>query len=184
MMRLSGIWVYLLAILSCLCPAFGQAGAEQNQSVREFYESFFRQVVALKAAADHPIEVPLKILPRLQDVVGLTDGEVDILNGVATDWASKISALAYPRGMIFESRLQQIQFGRILEPLASQLRDIENRHDEMVLDHVRQLKDAIGDLRFQVLEAYLHSPNRSPRDLQPVYDLPTSGIPVPVVRKQ
>src|ERR1700693_3070009 len=60
------------------------------------YETFFKQVVQVQSAAQYPdVRLNVKdgpgkttfrlVVPNLQDVIGLTDAEADLLNATAAD---------------------------------------------------------------------------------------------------
>lgn len=171
-----------MLLLVSLCPIFSQTSSpeappKEKAADPAIYEAFFRQVVELQSFPDHPtarvgINIPLNgevvnlIIPRIQDVIGLTDPEVKLLDAVATDSVAGPKSFGKPSAMIFEARLQQIESGRTSDAVAQQLKELDSQHDRLIMDHVEQLKVALGNVRFQILDAFVHS-SKSQDDLLP-----------------
>ena len=158
----------------------GQTAAVDSrppQDVKDevIYESFFRVVNDLKTLADNPEIVVFsgkKVTvrgPRLQDVVGLTDPEVGRLNSIAAGCVARLNSVLKRGPSIFESRLQRIESGEISPSLAKELQDVAEERGRIVLDSLKELKAALGDKDFRLLDEFVRS-DRIERDLTPVVD--------------
>ena len=114
------------------------------------YQQFFRQVVELKSMA-------LKI-PTLQDVIGLSDADVAIVNATAADF--KAVDTVFRTALIpltFESRLELAGTGNISDELARKIKDIENQRNRATLSHVAEIKTALPAASFEKLDAYVRA---------------------------
>ncbi len=167
-----------LAIASSICGA-------QDRPDPAAYQQFFRQVAELKSLGVHPTartvwgEAPLKV-PSLQDVIGLTDAEVETLNGTAADCIAKIAALEKAAGpLIFESRLEIAGAGQNSDELARKLKDVDEQRDQIVLAHVQQLKTALPPTSFEKVDAYVRAPADAKQSLKPTVDIPPGTVKKP-----
>ena len=158
------------------------AGA-QDRPNPDLYQDFFRQVFALKSAGDHPTArlangdiVPMKV-PTLQEVLGLTDEEVERLNTTAADCLSKLNVLnRASASLIFESRLETADNGKISNALALEMKNLDDRRNTLVLDHVQELKTALPPASFEKVDAYVRAPAREKKSLTPVVELPPGAV--------
>ncbi|MDR3703115.1 MAG: hypothetical protein P4L56_25950 [Candidatus Sulfopaludibacter sp.] len=164
-----------LAIASSICGA-------QDRPDPAAYQQLFRQVVELKSLGGHPAArtmwggLPLKT-PRLQEVIGLTDAEVEILNAAATDCMAKIAVFEKAMGpLVFESRLEIADTGKNSDELAQKLKDLDDQRDKMILAHVQELKSALPSGGFEILDAYVRAPADAKKSLLPDVD-PPPGMP-------
>jgi hypothetical protein len=137
----------------------------QESPDRAAYAYFFAQVASLRTAADHPPTVSIgsdgsaRSAPTVQEVVGISDAEAQILRKIAADWNAASDALQESRrGLIFDSRLEFIETGKHSETLEKKLKDLDERSDELVMNHVRQLKAALPDASFAKVDAYVRTP--------------------------
>jgi hypothetical protein len=128
------------------------------------YASFFAQVAILKAA-DHGSpdsangDGTARAVPKIQDVIDLSVAEVETLAKIAADCVAATGSLQEPRReLIFDSRLEFIETGKHSETLEKKLKDLDERSDELVLNHVRQLKSALSDASFAKMDAYVRTP--------------------------
>ena len=152
------------------------AGA-QDRPNPDLYQGFFRQVFALKSIGDHPTArlangdiVPMKV-PTLQEAIGLTDEEVGHLNTTAADCLSQLSALdRTSSALIFESRLQSADTGKISDALALEMKNLEARRNKLVVDHVLDLKTALPPAAFEKLDAYVRAPAAEKKSLTPYFE--------------
>lgn len=167
-----------LALAATLCSA-------QERPDPAAYQQFFRQVAELKSSADHPTartawgDVPL-VVPRLQEVIGLSDAEVETLNGVAADCMSKIAAFAKAAGpLIFESRLEIAGDGQNSDELARKLKDMDEQRNQMVLAHVQALKSALPPRSFERVDAHVRAPADAKKSLAPTADIPSGAVKKP-----
>jgi hypothetical protein len=149
------------------------------------YEPFFRQVLELKWSSesshsmtpnDQVQESPnagLQVMKsRIHEVIGLNDIEVEILSSAATDCAAKIASLQEAaRPLIFESRLQSVESGKISAAVTQKLKDLDDQHNRIVLDYIQRLKAALSNSSFEKLDAYVHAPLESKKPLTPVLGL-------------
>jgi hypothetical protein len=155
-----------LAVLLFLCWADGADPAA--------YESFFRQVVQMKALSDLTVRTQLNGVPatatlvpkKLQDVVGLTDSEANLVNAAAAECVARLNALRTPSSLAFESLMQQIESGKVSDSLDAQLKELGWRRTQAVLDDVERLRIALGEDRFQILNDYVRS-GRGRKELMP-----------------
>jgi hypothetical protein len=137
--------------------------------------------VALKSASS-PIllngeATTLKHL-TVQEAVGLTDQETQVLNTFATDCEAKISRIDETvRTLTFEARLRSMESEGASELLVQRLRDLDKQRDDIVRDQIRQLETELGASRFEVLDAYVRS-KKSPASFFP----PVTPQGFPVVR--
>jgi hypothetical protein len=128
------------------------------------YSSFFSQVATLNAA-DHRLpdsangDGTARTVPKIQDVIGISGTEAEILGKIAADYVAVTGSLQEPRReLIFDSRLEFIETGKHSETLERKLKDLDERSDELVLNHVRQLKSALPDASFAKVDAYVRTP--------------------------
>ena len=150
-------------LIASILPA-QDAAANPDPAI---YEAFFKKVVELNRA---PAEVRLNgetvklSVPRLQDVIGLTDAEVDTLNRTAEGCFQQLALLDQPKPWIFEARLEQLQNGALSESLARQMNQLKDRRRQIVLEHLQQLKSSLAE-SFVRVDFFVHSPE-NPRSLQ------------------
>jgi hypothetical protein len=78
--------------------------------------------------------------PPIQDLIGLTDQEMRVVNDLASDCVAKIGPAPT------EGALQLVESGDDLQT------------SRIVLEHVRQLNAALGASRFQTLDDWVRSP--------------------------
>lgn len=62
------------------------------------------------------------------------------------------------RELIFDSRLEFIETGKHSEVLERKLKNLDERSDELVVYHMRQLKSALSDASFAKVDAYVRTP--------------------------
>jgi len=167
-----------LAIAVCVCGA-------QDRPDPAAYQQFFRQVAELKSYGSHPMartvwgDVPEKV-PRLQEVIGLSDAEVETLNATALDCGAKIAAFAKAAGpLIFESRLEIAGAGQNSDELARKLKEMDEQRNQMVLAHVQALKTALPPASFERLDAYVRAPADAKKSLAPTVDIPPGAVKKP-----
>lgn len=139
------------------------------------YEAFFRQVASLRGISKNDTiearaaggRVIILNVPRLQNVIGLTDSEADVVFTTATDCVRQMEALDNTvRPLILEARFQQMESGEARGPVAQRLKAYEKLHTQLVLMRVQEVKRAFGDTRFALLDEYVMRPGRNRRDLE------------------
>jgi hypothetical protein len=167
----------LFLLLFCgVAPVPGQvpdSNAQPND--QDLYESFFAKVARLKEQSNNPHVVisggrsATLIVPKLQDLIGLTDSEVQLLYSTALDLVEKLRVLMQRRPSVFEARLQRIESGHLSPSLAKEFEEMDQEHSRLIADHVQRLKDGVGDKEFKSLERFVHSPTWE-RDLTPTVD--------------
>src|SRR5687767_5755136 len=139
------------ALMGCLW----QGVSQQNAPDPAVYESFFRQVAQLRNATGQVLlngQPSSLTQPPVQDAIGLTAQESQVLNALASDCEAKIRPLDNAaRPLIFEARLHAAS-GGTPQWLRQQLNSTDKQRNEIVLAHVRELKAAFGDQRFQMLD--------------------------------
>ena len=160
-----------LTLASSVCGA-------QDHPDPAAYRQFFRQVVDLKSIADRGAMaqslngqmVTLKI-PTLQDVIGLSDAEVAIVNATAADFGTKDTLFRMALiPLTFESRLELAGTGNISEELARKMKDIEDQRNQATLSHVESMKTALSAASFEKLDAYVRATGGAKKSLQPAVD--------------
>jgi hypothetical protein len=135
----------------------------------EAFESFFHQVSELTHRASGIMTVGTAngigrfLQPTPQEVIGLTDREAQLLNGIALDFENKMHLYDESVGpMTLEARLRLVESANVPEnrPRAEQdLDDLKNRRDQVTLAHVDALRQAFGEVRFKVLVSFIQSKN-------------------------
>jgi hypothetical protein len=135
----------------------------QSLPDHEVYAAFFDHVWQLTAinvlkpgANGEVVKVPL---PSIQQAIGLTDRETALLNVISADYHSTVASIAETaRPFVLDSRIQQIETGKVSEPLRRALQELEGRRIEMIFVHIRQLRESLGPGRFQVVDGYARGP--------------------------
>jgi hypothetical protein len=121
------------------------------------YESFFRSVVTLnnlrESKSDHLVQ------PGLQEVTGLTDQQMSVLNEVAEACLAKMPRYSVAgHDVYFESLLRSIDSGQDdTQWLAQRLNEVDYQRTTTVSDHVQQLRVRLGEVSFQALDVWVHS---------------------------
>jgi hypothetical protein len=165
----------------CFCPALCQTGLPDPA----VYLSFFRQVVWLKQASSPVLvngQASALRQPTMQETLGLTENEAQILSALAADCELKSRPLdAAVRLSTFEARLRSIESEGASTSVAQQ-KNLDRQRDEMVQQYIQQLKVEFGDSRFEALDAYVRSKRAASSFFPPV---PAQGGALPrIVRKR
>jgi hypothetical protein len=163
-MKVRGVPVRIALWLAvCSCPGLCQdppiAAPSPSLPATGVYESFFRLVVQRNRIASNP-EVPAVAHPTVQSEFGFTDREMQWLNATAADCEARLSAIRQrqpgPR-IIFEARLDAIESGQSSVRLAQQLKEMDDQIAQAISQLTQQLKVALGDARFQKLDAWVRA---------------------------
>lgn len=161
---------FVAVLLSILLLSTTADSQTSNDSVvvptdASTYKSFFRQVANNTLLPDPPEWRPVDhkpsksfriVVPRIEDVIGLSDHEAGLVTSAAKGYVSEAGGPKHVP-FVFEARLQEMEGGRVSETVSGQVSELENRWREMVLAYVRQLRSDLGDARFQVLNDYVRS---------------------------
>jgi len=167
-----------------LVLAFTATGCALCQEAHDSaaYAYFFVQVANLRTAADHPptnsigSDGSVRSIPTVQHVIGISDAEAEIVGKIAADCIAATDALQESRrGLIFDSRLEFIETGKHSETLERKLKNLDERSDELVVKHVRQLQAALAGASFAKVDAYVRTPLNGRKSLA----LTIQRIPVP-----
>jgi hypothetical protein len=140
------------------------------------YRDFFNQVAFLRSspvvgAFTEQFEVRVT-RPTLQEAIGVTDAEAASLTAISKDCGVKLSQLdGTPGPSKFEALMRSIESGETLAQLEQRMKELDERRDQVVRDHVEQLKTALGDSRFQVVDAFVRG--KTPSDFFPMIGAPT-----------
>src|SRR5215467_9845213 len=116
------------------------------------YLSFFREVAQLKQMSGPVLlngQASGLRRPTIQEALGLTEEEAQTLNALAAD--CELKSRRFDDGIrlsTFEARLLAIASEGASERLTQQRKNLESQRDEMVQDHIKQLKAEFGDSRF------------------------------------
>jgi hypothetical protein len=144
----------------------------QPQPDLPLYEKFFQRIADLKQMTDKGVvrtaivngETVDAVVPNLNEVLGLTPAQIDLLNETALVCQRQINALSQPRSWVFDARLQQLQTGEISESHARQMAELQARRRQIVLGAIEKLKSSLPEAGIARLDAFLHSA-RYPDDL-------------------
>jgi hypothetical protein len=137
------------------------------------YERFFQDVSDFRAAAnlfasngddDKPN------IPKIQEQIGLTDAEGEILNATADDYFSRLAALRrISARLTLEARIEFAGFGKYSDELTQKFKDLEDLRNRSIPDHVQQLKASLSAASFAKVDAYVHLPPKvAPPSAQPM----------------
>ena len=116
------------------------------------YSSFFFRIAwadsqARKMASQGISDTFYRTL--IQRQVGLTGKEAAALTVIAADWRQKDSQIL---GAIQAARLSGAQAN------STQTQNLSSQRVQTVLDHVSQLQAGMGNVRFQVVDGFVHQP--------------------------
>jgi len=163
---------WLATDIATVCLICGLCCGQQNVHDPATYASFFEQVARLKSGKAVLLngQDTGQILPSVQQTIGLTDGETAILQKLAVACATKSRSFdEAARSGIFEVRLQLIGSDEPTQVRLRQvLKDIENRRYQIVLACVDDLRVKLGELRFDVVQAYISSRQNSKLFFPPI----------------
>jgi hypothetical protein len=158
--------------------ALGAAGLfcyGQDRPDPAAYERFFQDVWWLESASSQAAsaaDATKPIFPKIQEKIGLTDAEGEILNATADDYFSRLPAFqAASARLTLDSRIEFAGYGKHSYELTQKLKDLEDQRNQLVLDHVQQLKAALSAASFAKVDAYVHLPPKV---------APPSAKPMPV----
>ena len=142
-----------VCIVGCICRALCQTNLEPS------YAIFFQKVVADKSAT----------VPTIQESTGLTDHEMAELQGIAADCRARLDEVARQHShVVFDALMESIESGEDTSGAAvERLQALDGQRDRIVLAHVQVLKAALGDARFQELDAHLRAEEASRLKLLP-----------------
>ena len=163
----------------CACPVLMSQQSLPDPAV---YLSFFRQVAQLKQVSG-PVLVNGQVSglrrPTIQEALGLTEEEAQTLNALAADCEMKSRRFddAVHRSTL-EARLLAIASEGASEKPTQQRKNLDSQYDEMVQDHIKQLKAEFGDSRFESLDAFIRSKKTGSSFFPP---LAADGGPAPRV---
>jgi hypothetical protein len=142
--------------------------AQPDPTGSRIYRRFFHQVWAER---DTPKDAPVLLngqptdlkLPNVRTDVGLSDPEMQTLREIAADCESKVESLnRILRPLTFDYLIESIQLGPDTStPHQQRRQELYDQIDLVVRDHVVQLKTALGDSRFEKLDAFVRTPEPS-----------------------
>ena len=140
------------------------------------YLQFFRDVSSNLTADDSRRATA----PKIQDVIGLTDAEVEALSANAEDCLSSLDAFkGRAAALTLESRIEFVQFGKHSEAITQKLKELDEQRNEVVRNHVQQLKTALADADFGKVDAYVRMPADAKKSLWPTNPNPSGAAPMP-----
>jgi len=138
------------------------------------YASFLGMVSSQRFFASMPRTsgIPAPKLPEL------TPDETEKIGRIADDYRSNLYRIigSFPRR---EMIYQLVELGGVKEELADLAKHLEQQRLDLVTSHVRQLKETLGDDRFQLVTAWLEQPENSrlARPFPPFIEPGTKIIP-------
>ncbi len=166
-MRIGGIaWllagIVVMGLFSpVLCQLSDTTETRQVAPDPAVYASFFRQASESADASGFVIlgfsKPGLSNGGPVQEALGLTDEQTKALNAVAADCTAELQSFDRSAGpSIFEFRLE-LMGSKPVSRASQKLKELESERTQIVLDHVRELKAALGELQFQAVDSYLRS---------------------------
>jgi hypothetical protein len=167
--------------------AFSAAGAlcsglcQTSRPDPAAYLQFFRDVSSNLTADDSRRATA----PKIQDVIGLTDAQVEALAATAEDCLSSLDDFkGRAAALTLESRLEFVQFGKHSDAITQKLKELDEQRNEVVLNHIQQLKAALADADFGKVDAYVRAPEDAKKSLWPSNQNLSGAMPRPMpVRK-
>ena len=130
------------------------------------YERLFQDVWWLESAvsqASSAGDATKPIFPKIQEKIGLMDAEGEILTATTNDYFSRLPALqAALASLTLESRIEFAGSGKHSDELTQKFKDLEDQRNQLILDHVQQLKAALSAASFAKVDAYVHLPPKVP----------------------
>lgn len=168
--------VFLFLALSCCFALLGQNAPPSPDALDlNTYESFFQAVSQLTPgkAMGRTVKVspgstlngePANLMqPELEDALGITGEEAPVLRGIAADCEAKSAAIH----QALKPLVLELRFAALAEEIPPQT--LSRRYDQLnrertqtVLDHIRELKSALGEARFLQIEAFVGARKNSP----------------------
>jgi len=155
------------ALFLLVTLAFSQGSVDLEATSARAYEEFFKQVVALQNLSEHPEKVLLGpraqaegyrvVAPKIQDLIGISDRETELLQATARACVSEIKDLPDHFPVVFEARMEEIESGRTSEAVARQITEIAQRRTTLILGYIRRLRSNFGAEHFEVLDGYVRS---------------------------
>ena len=152
------IIIALCLVCGLMC---GLCCGQQSPPDSETYASFFEQLAQVKGGAPVLLngQETGMIQPSVQDSMGLTDVEAQLLHNLAVACVARIRMVdEAARPLVFEIRLRLISSA---EPAQARLRqglnEIANRHDQAIRACVDELRLGFGERRFEVVRNYVGS---------------------------
>jgi hypothetical protein len=151
-----------LLVAFCLFGCFSHSIC-QNTPDPATYSSFFRQVAqkttSYSTLLNRQVEGPSQSTVR--NAIGLTEQESQVLNAIASDCNAKVDSFdAAMDRMVFDGRLRLIDSETSPADAARarrQLKVMDGQRRQIALAHIQQLRAAFGELRFDVLDAWVRS---------------------------
>jgi len=146
--------------LVALCLTNVLSQTQQHDADSPNYALFLRKVANLQAG---PILLNGQdtgiAQPSIQQAMGLTDREVEILRALAVAYIKKVDAIDEALSpIIFEARIRSID---LADPDASRIRqllsDIDLHRGQLVQEFLDELRVQIGGPRFEVVQVYIRS---------------------------
>lgn len=148
----------------------------QDRPVPAAYERLFQDVLWFESASSQTSsagDATQPISPKIQETIGLTDAEGEILNATADDYFSRLRAFqAALASLTLESRIEFAGYGKHSDELTQKLKDMEDQRNQSVLDHVQQLKAALSAASFAKVNAYVHLPPKPKPSGSPAKPMP------------
>jgi hypothetical protein len=142
-------------LAGCVCQSVCQTDPPADDSL---YSALFQRL-ALQARSillnGQPVTLPQ---PAIQEAAGLTDQEMKDLNRIAADCQTSVRAVERRPHAVFDALMESIETGKDTTAEVQQLaKEEESQRQRIVLDHIQQLRTALGDARFQALTAWLRA---------------------------
>ena len=151
---LGSLAILFLAPVICVCQdaAALQRSYPMCPAVyvnRSMYEHFFEE---MKDFGQRPLNA------EVYAWLNLSDQDRSALIAIARDLADQSCAIDRAiRPVMWEVRMEAIGSGKVAPGLQKKVRDLHTQWDRDVVQHVQQLKAALGETRFQMLEDFLRT---------------------------
>jgi hypothetical protein len=173
--RLRNIFLFLYLVPGCCLALQGQDAPLPQESLDlPAYESFFLAVSRLTPGTAmgrsvRPGRAPTFngqtttfVQPELEDALGITVGEAQVLRAIATDCAAKSLAIHQAlKPLVLELRFAALAEEARPPSVSRRYNELNRQRAQMVLDHVQELRTAFGETRFRVIETFLSARKHS-----------------------
>jgi hypothetical protein len=160
--RCIGITLWLVVgFWHALC----QSGASPTSDVSA-YETFFHQVDVVQVtprAGDFTLlngQGTSVSLPPIETRMGLSHDQAALLRVSALDCVAEIRSVDDDiRPLTFDARIQTIEYGEPAVWVIQRLADLNQKRNQVLVDHVQHLRVALGDAAFATLDTFVRTRN-------------------------
>jgi len=168
------LWRVCLCLASALALLGQDAPLPQRSPNLETYESFFLAVSqlapgkAVGRAVGNDGVLALNgqrtnlVQPGLQDAMGITVEEALALRAIAVDYQARRAVIHDAlKPLVMELRFAALADEAPPQSVRRQYDELNRQLTEMVREHVQELRNAFGEARFPLIEAFLSARKNS-----------------------